>query len=240
MRNTDISVEAFNVGGPVLRRQISQTIGLFFECAYAGVPKLARLQPLVGTHTHTGRLEVNILMPRAVLTNDGKIRAYNPHPLGKISRELWDNFRNCANHRFGWADPLDYSHSRLTAQPNWLLKQRREGARHGQKLPTELRQNIAAFAECLVDWENISDRDTLIIRMQPELADQDIIKRSRRADSVTFTDIGTGQIYRTRGLLFSDTFCPDKPSQTLGVTPLRRLLMARPPHCISRRASCCC
>ena len=62
----DISVSAFNAGDPDSRQKIAQTLKLFFEIAWAGVPVSARMQPLVGTHTHTGRLEVNIMMARGI------------------------------------------------------------------------------------------------------------------------------------------------------------------------------
>ena len=62
----DIPVGEFNAGDPDLRSRVDRMLQLFFEVAYAGLPREARLHPLVGTHTHTGRLKVNILMPRAI------------------------------------------------------------------------------------------------------------------------------------------------------------------------------
>ncbi|WP_423208928.1 hypothetical protein E2976_01950 (plasmid) [Paracoccus yeei] len=62
----DISVDAFNAGDPVLRQRIGQALRLFFDVAWAGIPHESRIPPLVGTHTHTGRLEVNIMLARAV------------------------------------------------------------------------------------------------------------------------------------------------------------------------------
>lgn len=211
----DISVAAFNAGDPDLRQQIGQTLGLFFEAAYAGIPPVARLQPLVGTHTHTGRLEVNILMPRAVWKSVGQLRAHNPHPPGGESMALWDHVRDLVNLRFEWADPMDRAHMRMTAQPNWLLKKRSEGARHGEVISQSPRHEIAALAEALVDWEGLSDREELIPRMQTELEGSGIIITRYDSDSVTFHDIGAGQTWRMRGLLFSDAFAAENPLMDL-------------------------
>ncbi|MFC5739265.1 hypothetical protein [Sinirhodobacter huangdaonensis] len=207
----DVLVSAFNAGAAEARAQIRQTLGLFLEVAYAGLPEAARLEPLIGTHTHTGRLEVNILLPRAVWTAQGQIRAYNPHPPGKVSQRLWDNFRDVLNRRFGWADPLDRAHRRMTSQPNWLLKQQSEALRNDIPPPWDFRKEIAAMAECLVEWEGISDRDQLINRMQSELANHGLIIQRITADSITFRDLDNGARWRMSGFLFSDAFSPENP-----------------------------
>ncbi|MFV2052976.1 hypothetical protein [Aliiroseovarius sp. YM-037] len=77
----DIDVAAFNSGDPVLRQQVAAAVELVFETAFAGVPLEARPPHLVTTHTHLGRLEVNIAVPRFVLSPEGKIRSINPHPM---------------------------------------------------------------------------------------------------------------------------------------------------------------
>ena len=42
----EIAVDRFNAGDPELRAQVAQTLTLFFEVAYAGLPPAARLHPL--------------------------------------------------------------------------------------------------------------------------------------------------------------------------------------------------
>lgn len=101
----DIDVAAFNSGDITLRSNIAATIEHFLDLAYAGIPPEHRPPVLVGTHTHTGRLEVNIAMPRYVLTSEGAVRSYNPHPMTRGSENGWDAFGDLVCSVFNWKNP---------------------------------------------------------------------------------------------------------------------------------------
>lgn len=117
----DISIDAFNRRDPMPRRQVSSAVELFVELAFAGVPAAARPPVLVSTHTHVGRLEVNILMPRAVDIGR-RLRSFNPHPPTSGSRNDWDGFVDMVNRAFGWADPRCPKRRKVIAAPSWMEK----------------------------------------------------------------------------------------------------------------------
>lgn len=115
----DVDVAAFNAGDPASRIAVGQAIDLLRETLWPGVPVPARPMLYVTTHTHTGRLEVNFAVPRAVRGAAGKIRSYNPDPPspGGAPSRLWRAARDVLNQRFGWADPEDPRRARpLTAR----------------------------------------------------------------------------------------------------------------------------
>lgn len=119
----DINVAAFNSGDITLRSNIAAATELFLELAYAGVPSTHRPPVLVGTHTHTGRLEVNIAMPRHVLTAGGNVRSYNPHPVTDGSRNSWDAYCDLACTFFDWKNPRHFN-SRISIKgPHWVEKE---------------------------------------------------------------------------------------------------------------------
>lgn len=93
----DIDVERFNRGDPALRQTIDRLMDEFEDVMFRGVPMDMRPPLLWATHTHTGRLELNLLAPRFVYSGKpdpaneaagvraGKVLAYNPHPPGQTS-----------------------------------------------------------------------------------------------------------------------------------------------------------
>lgn len=209
--DTDVCVDDFNGGDPGLRTRVAQTVGLFLNVAYAGLPVAAPLHPLVGTHTHTGRLEVNILMPRAVWTSAVGLKAYNAHPPGRVSRALWDSFQDTVNGRFGWADPLDRMRRKMTKSPNWLIKNQREADRHGRRYGIATFDEIACLAESVQQEEGFCDRADLLDAMQPELARRGIEVVRLTDDTVIFGEINGNERWTMGGLLFSDAFRGDNP-----------------------------
>jgi hypothetical protein len=140
----DVDVEAFNDGAPELRRQVTGVIELVGALVHAGVPKPSRLPLVVATHTHLGRLEVNVAFARALDSAlDGRgiagdrLRAINPHPPGAASRREWDALEDLANGTFGWTSPRDGPAPVRIA--GWVRKQyaatRRLGVPIGPDLP---------------------------------------------------------------------------------------------------------
>ncbi|WP_281982451.1 hypothetical protein [Thalassorhabdomicrobium marinisediminis] len=83
---SEICVEAFNRGNSGVRGAVAVAITAFLEFTYAGIPVSSRPPVLVSTHTHTGRLEINITLPRFVIDGGGAVRSFNPNPPGDGSR----------------------------------------------------------------------------------------------------------------------------------------------------------
>ncbi|MQX38528.1 LPD7 domain-containing protein [Roseospira navarrensis] len=146
----DIDVAAFNAGDPTLRRQVDEVTRRFEDTAFPGIPEADRPATYWTTHTHTGRLELNFVAPRAVLTGSGAIRSLNPNPPGTQNRQTWDAFRDVFNRRHGWADPDDPARRRLVSVPAWKAKASAEALRAGQAADKDAREILADWA-----WEGI-------------------------------------------------------------------------------------
>lgn len=202
----DVDIESFNAGDPVPRQAVAQALGLFFEVAYAGLPRMARLKPLITTHTHTGRLEVNVMMPRAAWTSQGRLRAYNPHPPGAVSIQLWDVFRDLVNARFGWQDPNAASRRRLVAFPNWLLKREAEALRHGNAWSDDLKSSIEKALPDHVIRGTVRDRATFVELLKPTLHEEGFQIRREARDSVTVYSETQDKAIQLRGHCFSEQF----------------------------------
>lgn len=119
----DIDVNAFNSGDITLRLNIAAATELFLEMAFAGIPPKHRPPVLVGTHTHTGRLEVNIAMPRYVLTSGGAVRSYNPHPVTRGSLNSWDALVDFVCSVLNWKNPRHVTSLSPIKGPNWVEKE---------------------------------------------------------------------------------------------------------------------
>ncbi|MFW2590194.1 hypothetical protein [Sagittula sp. SSi028] len=140
----DISTERFNAGDPVTRKQVSELIETCLDLAFAGVPKPDRPPVLITTHTHLGRMELNVLLPRWVVRPDGKRRSFNPDPPGRNNRAGWQAFEDVVNDRFGWADPRDPFRQQLVRHPDWYLKRQRNAERFGDTSKRDIRQQLTA------------------------------------------------------------------------------------------------
>lgn len=121
----DMDVCRFNDGDKDLRGAVNLALTLWMEIAFVGIPEAGRPPAFVTTHTHVGRLEVNLLTPRWVLRPDGHIRACNPDPPGPASRAIWRAFQDLLNLRFGWADAGAPERRRLVQLPDWTAKLRK-------------------------------------------------------------------------------------------------------------------
>ena len=103
----DVPVAAFNRGDRAQRDKVGKAVTAVLELAYLHIPPEQRPPVLIGTHTHTGRLEINLLLPRAVLAGHGRYLSWNPCPPTPRRREMWDLKRQLINARLGWAEPTD-------------------------------------------------------------------------------------------------------------------------------------
>ena len=162
----ELDVARFNEGAADLRRAIDGTVRLFLELACAGLPQQARPPVLVGTHTHLGRLEVNVLMPRAVGLPGAPLRSWNPHPPTIGSRTDWDAYVDVVNSQYGWFDPRDPKRRRATTPPSWMAKEAAEIMRRaakGEKLrlgPSDPRFRAWALLRQAVQ-QNASNREAI-------------------------------------------------------------------------------
>ncbi|WP_155122040.1 hypothetical protein [Martelella mediterranea] len=203
----DISAPAFNGGDRVLRDQIGRSLRLLQECAYPGIPHQARFAPLVGTHTHTGRLEINVLMPRAVLAANGKILSHNPHPPREGSQRLWEAFRDVLNSRFGWADPMAFERRRKIILPDFVLKQAAENRRNGISARQLQSTEFAAIAEGFVEDGIADKRSLLLAHMAADGYPNELFPvTSASRNGVTIRDPGIGGYVKVGGYLMSQAF----------------------------------
>jgi hypothetical protein len=134
---TEVDVVQFNAGDKMTRWSIAVAIDLFFELAFAGVPSRCRPPVFVGTHTHTGRLEINIAILRYIWTDTGKLRSYNPHPPMRGSRNAFDALGDFLIARFGWSNPRALERAVGVKGPDWAEKRVAAAARHGVKFSPE-------------------------------------------------------------------------------------------------------
>lgn len=210
----DIPVPDFNDGVSSVRDRVGKILRLVTEVAFVGIPPELRPPFFVNTHSHTKKLEVNIVIPRMVQRPSGQIMAFNPHPPGKVSRRLWDACTDVINARYGFADPRSIDHLRLVGLPDWQLKQAAEARRAGLPSLSEPRAEIADLAVALYESEDFDDRDTLIAALEPELQERGVKVLTTSRDSVTLLG-PDGHKWRMRGHVFSDAFEPNHPLHDL-------------------------
>lgn len=139
----DIDCAAFNAGSKDARGAADLALRLWVEVGFAGIPESCRPPLFVTTHTHTGRLELNVLAPRWVMRPDGTVRSYNPDPPGTAGRNAIHAVEDILNQRFGWADPRAPDRAQLVKVPDWRLKQRATAQRDGNDMPLDHREELA-------------------------------------------------------------------------------------------------
>lgn len=161
----DIDVEAFNAGDPRQRRDVDLALALFFEALWPGIPAEARPIPYVTTHTHTGRLEVNVALPRAVHVA-GRVFSHNPDPPTPLGAapDYWRRLRDLLNRTFGWADPEDPLRRLTFARPHWEAKLLAESARAGlSPVPDRRDRALHAVSDAVQAGAIFSRQDVLAV-----------------------------------------------------------------------------
>jgi hypothetical protein len=171
--NTDeICPDRFNQGEPFLRAAVASCIEAFLEFSFAGLPAENRLPFVVGTHSHTGKLEINFALPRGIFNPHGKVLSFNPHPPMRGSRDDFDHLTDMLNHNFGWTDPRDPDRMRRLKTAGWIEKRAAEALRNGvtpcplEDPITHLWVNLRALA---YDMEHPSDLVSALSRELPEV-----------------------------------------------------------------------
>lgn len=121
----EVDITMWQRSDPEIRRRVDVAIDLWFETAYPGIAPAARPPMLVGTHLHTGRLEINILVPACLLLERrGRLlpRSYNVQPPCKPRDDPWVAYQNFLNHAFNWRDPRDPANAAAVRGPSWMMK----------------------------------------------------------------------------------------------------------------------
>lgn len=206
---SDVDVEAFNAGELVARRQVDLALGLFVQTLWPGIPAPARPGYYVTTHTHTGRLEVNIALPRAVFAGERPF-GYNPHPPTPFGEApwLWQAMRDVVNARFGWADPEDPARRHNLARPDWQLKLEAEARRAGLQPEIDQREDLLNLLLAEVDAGHIASRNDVIACLQNHVSRQGWSVLGQTRNSITVGDPAAPvkDRLRLRGRVFDAEF----------------------------------
>lgn len=181
----DIDVAAFNAGHPESRAMVDFALQLYCEVACAGIPRSCRPPLFVSKHTHTGRMELNIMVPRWVRRPDGATRSFNPDPPGPASRACWDAFEDLLNARFGWANPRALDRQQLISIPSWVLKQKAETLRSGLSWEPSIRERVTDALITVVKAREIANRSELLAWINDWCAEHDMVVHSIGAGHVT-------------------------------------------------------
>lgn len=212
----DVDVAAFNAGDPSARGAVDQAVGLWTEIAFAGVPDQYRPPIFATTHTHLGRLEVNLLVPRWITRSDGALRSFNIDPPGQASRAIWDAFEDLLNRRFGWADPRDPARQRLVQAPDWYLKQQKTAKRAGDIRTADLRSHLVTELSATASAGHLYNRVTVLDHVQDLCRRQGLVLHGVGSDYITIgaPDAPAAQRIRLKGRMFAEDFAG------AGVVPL--------------------
>ena len=210
----DVDAARFNAGDPLARGAVDLAIGLWSELAFAGIPPRCRPPIFVTTHTHLGRVEINLLVQRWITRSDGHLRSFNIDPPGPASRAGWDAFEDLLNGRFGWADPRDPARRRLVRAPDWHMKRQRTAVQIGRTGPRDLRTRLLEDLSGAVLANRLHDRAAVLDWVQAFCRDHGMIVHGRGADFIT---LGPPQAppaarFRLRGELFSQDFAGAGPA----------------------------
>lgn len=124
---SDFDVSAFNSG--LRREEAGKMIALMLDAAYAGIPTSCRPPIFANTHSHIGRLEINVVLPLAATSSQRALRSFNPFPPRERYRRLKYLLQDTLNYNFKLVDPLCPLRTKLMSLPDWLQKERAESIR---------------------------------------------------------------------------------------------------------------
>ena len=210
----DMDIVAFNSGDSKARRIAAEIIDLLKETLCPGIPLASRPHLIVGTHTHTGRLELNFALPQMVIRPDGALRAFNPEPPTEGAKALWVAARDMINLRFGFADPEDPARRQLVSGPSWRRKRAAAAIRDGSDDVDMIDVRINGLAD-LAKTLRPRDRDAFIQIVNDHFAPvgMQVITVSRtslRVGPAPETAVGKKTSFKLTGLLCNANFSPDQ------------------------------
>lgn len=218
----DIDVTAFNRGDPQPRHAAAACAEIFLEMVWAGVPKRNRLPVLIGTHSHTGRLELNFALPRGVWNSKGQVRSFNPHPPTKGSRNDFDAVVDLLNQHFGYEDPRCPDRERPIKTADWIEKTVAEADRNGTEFTPA--SPIPFLWYMLKIQENeIETRDDLLDRIRDLTKGTDLEIIDRTDDALVIDNPATSGVPMVlRGRLVRDGPVSDLDEITVRQSILRQ------------------
>lgn len=238
----DINMTQWATKHPVLRKQITAAIDLFADVAFAGIDVAARPPFFANTHSHTGRLEVNILMPRAVVRREDRLwipRGFNPNPPFGLQHKIWDHYQNALNHLHGWGDPRDPFRAASVTGPDWIMKaaatlERQFPDNADDTAPAPVR--IMAAARRL-SRTNALHRAALLQGLAPTLDALDWQVDHLRPDSIALRDRKKPD---ARPLILRGTLCAETPpTPSPADVALRQQMLARAPDALATAIQDC-
>jgi hypothetical protein len=153
-------------------------------------------------HTHTGRVELNFLIPRVHLPTG---KSLNIDPPGPQSKALFDTFRSWINARYGLADPDDPSRSQDVRLPQHLAKLYAEAKRQGkgkEAVKADIRGAITVRVRQEVDAGRIHDQDGVVAFLKAQGYEVP------RQGTDYITVVAEGERIRLKGGLYSEQFSP--------------------------------
>ncbi|TFL16133.1 hypothetical protein [Jannaschia formosa] len=221
LAKNDINIIKWTEGDPATRRSVDAAIELWLETAYAGIAPAARPPVLVGTHLHTGRLELNILAPACIMVGPAGRRlprAYAVHPPIAASREIWEAYEDTLNAAFGWRDPRDPRHAARVRGPSWVEKRGamldrwardRVGAtgldgEAGARIGAEDPRVQMLLAARILTRSGATDRAALLEGLAPVLEDVGWLVDELRDDAIV---LASGAAGATQRLVLRGALC---------------------------------
>jgi hypothetical protein len=191
--------EGEDIVTPDMQREI---MAEFERVAFAGMDP-DEYSILWVKHTHTGRVELNFLIPRVHLPTG---KSLNIDPPGAQSRALFDTFRSWINARYGGlADPDDPSRAQDVRLPQHLAKLYAEAKRQGKGkeiVKAEIREAITTAVRREVDAGRIHDQDGVVAFLKA----QGYAVPRHGTDYITV--VVEGERTRLKGGLYSEQFSP--------------------------------
>lgn len=125
----EVDVEAFNAG--YWRKEAGLVTALVLDAAYAGIPTLCRPPVFANVHTHLGRLEINFLLPRAMINGHGHLRSFTPFPPQRRYAVYRYVLQEALIDRLKLIDPRSPLRTKLFKLPSWMHKDHAEALRAG-------------------------------------------------------------------------------------------------------------
>ena len=198
----EVDVAAFNAGA--WRKEAGLITAMIFDAAYAGIPTLRRPPVFANIQTHTGRLEINLLLPRAMINGQGHLRSFTPFPPQKRYRVFGYVLQEALINRLGLIDPRSPLRTKLFKLPSWMHKEEAEALRAGLDGHSLFRliEPLIAAAE----RGEVHGRRDLVDALGPLLGDIGHAVHELSAHSVTIEETDTKKQLQLRGFCFSDRF----------------------------------
>lgn len=198
----EIDARTFSAGG--WRREAGHLIATILDASYAGIPEPCRPPTFVNTHVHTGRTEINFLLPRAVIDGRARLKSFTPFPPREIYTAFYVALQEVLVDRFSLFDPNDPLRAQLFRFSAWLHKKHAGALRErleGHALFHLIEQGVTAAEHGLVH-----NRNDLVERLVPDLAVAGLEIDHLTPTAVTINQIAGEKPIRLSGFCFTEAF----------------------------------